>query len=178
MTIARPERGGGAKRGFMDAVTIGFCRSACQSILRNKVMIVGKRLKVSAVRCMHCLNWRKRNRQGLSSVGIPADQSVEACDALRVLEKESIKSIELIRFKGRRLGLQEAIANCAGTTKDLSWKPWEPYGVVPGSISLAGHLPMRKQRTKCSGSLRHSREIDRVTETIRTNQRKDDRKER
>ena len=87
------------KVGFKDAVTIErlLRDQGIQAELRNKVLIVDEAGMVSGRQMWEVLRLAEQHSARIVFSGDTKQiQSVEACDALRVLEKESrLKSIEL-----------------------------------------------------------------------------------
>jgi ATP-dependent exoDNAse (exonuclease V) alpha subunit len=91
------------KVGFNDAVTIErLLQNPClQSALRSKVLIVDEAGMVSGRQMHELLHMTEQSSTRVVFSGDTRQiQSVEACDALRVLESESrLKSIELIQVQ-------------------------------------------------------------------------------
>jgi ATP-dependent exoDNAse (exonuclease V) alpha subunit len=107
-------------------------------------------------------------------------QSVEACDALRVLEKESLlKSIELIRVqrqtaKAYREAIKELRRDPAKGFEKLEAMgamrevPWLDRSEAVARASADAEVKGRNALVVCATH----EEIDRVTETIRTNRKR------
>jgi conjugative relaxase-like TrwC/TraI family protein len=171
------------KVGFMDAVTIERLLQdpRSQSILRNKVLIVDEAGMVSGRQMHALLELAERQSSRIVFSGDTRQiQSVEACDALRVLEKESrLKSIELIQVQRQTAkDYREAIKQlrrdpakgfemleAMGAIQEV---PWLDRSDAVARAFADAEAKGRNALVVCATH----EEIDRVTETIRTNRKR------
>jgi ATP-dependent exoDNAse (exonuclease V) alpha subunit len=171
------------KVGFRDAVTIErlLTDPRMQSSLRNKVLIVDEAGMVSGRQMHGLLNMAETQSERIVFSGDTRQiQSVEACDALRVLEKESrLKSIELIQVqrqtaKDYREAIKELRRDPAkgfekldsmGAIREVPWLDRSE------AVAWAFADVEAKGRNALVVCATHE-EIDRITEAIRTNRKR------
>jgi conjugative relaxase-like TrwC/TraI family protein len=171
------------KVGFKDAVTIERLLQdpRIQSSPRNKVLIVDEAGMVSGRQMHELLNMAERQSARIVFSGDTRQiQSVEACDALRVLEKESrLKSIELIQVQRQTAkDYREAIKemrrdpvkgfeklDAMGAIREV---PWLDRSEAVARAFADAEAEGRNALVVCATH----EEIDRVTETIRTNRKR------
>jgi conjugative relaxase-like TrwC/TraI family protein len=171
------------KVGFMDAVTIERLLQdpRSQSILRNKVLIVDEAGMVSGRQMHALLELAERQSSRIVFSGDTRQiQSVEACDALRVLEKESrLKSIELIQVqrqtaKDYREAIKELRRDPAKGFEKLEAMgairevPWLDRSDAVARAFADAEAKGRNALVVCATH----EEIDRITETIRANRKR------
>lgn len=170
------------KVGFKDAVTIErlLQDSRSQSGVRSKIVIVDEAGMVSGRQMHDLLDLMEKNSARLVFSGDTRQiQSVEACDALRVLEKESrLKSIELIHVqrqtaKQYREAIKELRRDPAKGFEKLDAMgairqvPWLDRSEAVARAFADAEAKGRNALVVCATH----EEIDRVTETIRTNRK-------
>jgi ATP-dependent exoDNAse (exonuclease V) alpha subunit len=170
------------KVGFKDAVTIERLLQdpRIQSALGNKVLIVDEAGMVSGRQMHELLNKAETQSTRIVFSGDTQQiQSVEACDALRILEKESrLKSIEQIQVqrqtsKDYREAIKELRRDPAkgfvklGAMGAIREVPWLDRAE---SVAQAFSEAEEKGRNTLVVCSTHE-EIDRITEAIRTKKR-------
>jgi conjugative relaxase-like TrwC/TraI family protein len=171
------------KVGFSDAVTIERLLQdpSSQSMLRNKVLIVDEAGMVSGRQMHDLLDMAETQSARIVFSGDTRQiQSVEACDALRVLEKESrLKSIELVQVQRQTArDYREAIKelrrdpakgferlDAMGAIREVPWLDRSE------AVARAFADAVAKGRNPLVVCATHE-EIDRVTEVIRTNRKR------
>jgi conjugative relaxase-like TrwC/TraI family protein len=171
------------KVGFSDAVTIERLLQDLrrQLALRVKILIVDEAGMVSGRQMRDLLDlMEKQSARIVFSGDTRQIQSVEACDALRVLEKESrLKSIELVQVqrqtaKEYREAVRELRRDPAKGFEKLDamgairQMPWLDRSEAVARAFADAEAKGRDALVVCATH----EEIDRVTETIRTNRKK------
>jgi ATP-dependent exoDNAse (exonuclease V) alpha subunit len=152
-----------------------------QATLSEKVLIVDEAGMVSGRQMWDLLKIAERNSARLIFSGDTKQiQGVEACDALRVLEKESqLKSIELIQVQRQRVKeYREAIKelrrdptagferfDAIGAIREV---PWLDRANAVAEAFAEAELIRRKALVVCATH----EEIDRVTEAIRSRRKR------
>ena len=170
------------KVGFKDAVTIERLLQdpRIQSAIESRVLIVDEAGMVSG-RQMHDLldMTEKHSTRVVFSGDTRQIQSVEACDALRILEKESrLKSIELVQVqrqtaKEYREAIKELRRDPAKGFEKLDAMgairevPWLDRSEAVARAFADAEAKGKNALVVCATH----EEIDRVTETIRTNRK-------
>ncbi len=171
------------KVGFKDAVTIErlLQDGNLQARLTNQVVIVDEAGMVSGRQMWELLRLANLHCARIVFSGDTKQiQSVEACDALRILEKESrLQSVELQQVKrqitqdyreaikelrrdpDRGLGKLESM----GAVREVTWLD------RPQAVAQAFAEAEEKGRTALAVCATHE-EIDRVTEAIRTDRKR------
>jgi conjugative relaxase-like TrwC/TraI family protein len=170
------------KVGFKEAVTIERLLQdpRRQSAIRGKVLIVDEAGMVSGRQMHDLLDLMEKNSARIVFSGDTRQiQSVEACDALRVLEKESrLKSIELVQVqrqtaKEYREAIKELRRDPAkgfekldamGSMREV---PWLDRSEAVARAFADAEAKGRNALVVCATH----EEIDRATETIRTNRK-------
>jgi conjugative relaxase-like TrwC/TraI family protein len=171
------------KVGFRDAVTIErlWTDPHIQSALRNKVLIVDEAGMVSGRQMHELLDMAETQSARIVFSGDTRQiQSVEACDALRVLEKESrLKSIELVQVqrqttKDYREAIKELRRDPANGFEKLDAMgairevPWLDRSEAVARAFADAETKGRNILVVCATH----EEIDRITEAIRTNRKR------
>ena len=171
------------KVGFRDAVTIErlLADPRIQSALRNKVLIVDEAGMVSG-RQMHALldMAEAKSARIVFSGDTRQIQSVEACDALRILEKESrLKSVELIQVqrqtaKDYREAIKELRRDPAkgfvkmDAMEAIREVPWLDRSEAVARAYVDAEAKGKNALVVCATH----EEIDRVTEAIRNTRKR------
>jgi conjugative relaxase-like TrwC/TraI family protein len=171
------------KVGFKDAVTIERLLQdmSRQSAIRGKVLIVDEAGMVSGRQMRDLLKLMEKHSARIVFSGDTRQiQSVEACDALRILEKESrLKSVELVQVqrqtaKEYREAIKELRQDPAKGFEKLDAMgavrqvPWLDRSEAVARAFADAEAKERDALVVCATH----EEIDRVTETIRTNRKK------
>jgi conjugative relaxase-like TrwC/TraI family protein len=171
------------KVGFRDAVTIERLLQDLrrQLAIRCKVLIVDEAGMVSGRQMRDLLKLMEKHSARIVFSGDTRQiQSVEACDALRVLENESrLKSVELVQVQRQTAKeYREAIKelrrdptkgfeklDAMGAVREV---PWLDRAEAVARAFADAEAKGRNALVVCATH----EEIDRVTETIRTNRKK------
>ncbi len=170
------------KVGFMDAATIERLLQdlSRQAAMRGKVLIVDEAGMVSGRQMRDLLDLMEKHSARIVFSGDTRQiQSVEACDALRILEKESrLKSVELVHVQ------RQTARECREAIKELRRDPANGFEKLDAmgavrevpwldrseALARAFAEAEAKERNVLVVCPTHE-EIDRVTERIRTNRK-------
>ena len=167
--------------GFRDAITIErlLQDSRTQAVIQNKILVVDEAGMISGRQMWELLRLTEQNSARIVFSGDTHQiQSVEACDALRILEKESrLKSASLTQVQRQTVrGYREAIQELR-RNPDRGFEKLDEIGAIreipfldrPQSIAQA--YIESKQQNALVVCATHE-EINRVTEAIRSARKK------
>jgi conjugative relaxase-like TrwC/TraI family protein len=165
------------KVGFKDAITIErlLQDSKTQAGIQNRVLVVDEAGMISGRQMWELLRLSEQNSARLIFSGDTHQiQSVEACDALRILEKESrLKSVSLTQVQRQTvIGYREAIQELR-RNPERGFEKLDEIGAVRETLFLNRPLEIAQAyiESKTQNTLvvcATHEEIDRVTEAIRS----------